>query len=132
MVFTGPTGTEDGLTDIQSIEVELQNEILSEGYLGETTNRRDDIFNGVRGRAEMHLENQAYMEFANRVTDRSQRRTPGVQFNMLASLNFPNGQRVRVLMEDISFGPLPLRVGGRAEYVQGTVEFESATFRFLF
>ena len=34
------------ITDVRSFSAEFQFEASSEGYLGEATNRRDDIFNG--------------------------------------------------------------------------------------
>lgn len=133
ITFNGPEGLEEGLTDVQNFEAEFQEEILTEGYLGETTNRRDDIFNGVSGSAELHVEQAAYFRFVQRVKDRSQRRTPATGvFNILARLSFPNGETVRALFEDVFFGPLPIRVGGRGEYVQVRITWESSDGRFLF
>lgn len=133
ITFNGPGGLEEGLTDIQNFEAEFQEEILTEGYLGETTNRRDDIFNGVSGSAELHIQQAAYYRFVQRVKDRSQRRTPATGvFNILARMSFPNGETVRMLFENVFFGPLPTRVSGRGEYVQVRITFESEDGRFLF
>jgi hypothetical protein len=133
IIFTSPVGVETSLTDITSFEVEPQLEILSEGYLGETTERKDDIFKGVRGRAELHLESQEYFQFVQRVLDRSQRRTAADgKFNVVATLSFPNGQRPRVLLDDVFFGPPPVNVSSREDYVSATVEFECSFVRFLF
>lgn len=134
VTMISPAGTEEsiGSGGVSSFELEFKTEILSEGYLGETTERKDDIFRGVGGRMEFHLDRQSYFQFVQRVTDRSQRRTPAdARFNVLASLTFPNGQRPRILLEDVFFGPLPINVGGRDEYVSATVEFECAQGRFL-
>lgn len=133
VTFTGPNGLEEGLSDVQDLEVELQMEVLTEGYLGETTNRRDDIFNGATGRVNIHLETSEYFRFAERVKNRAQRRDAASgRFDILTSLSFPNGERVRVLFEDAFFGALPLRVGGRGEYVQATINWETSDGRFLF
>lgn len=135
VTVTSPIGTEEsiGAGGVSSFELEFKTEILSEGYLGETTERKDDIFRGVSGRMEIHLERQAYLRFIQRVTDRSQRRTAAdARFNVLVSLQFPNGERPRVLLDDVFFGPLPVNVGARDEYVSATVEFECAQGRFLF
>ncbi len=133
VVFTSPVGQETSLTDITSFEVEPQMEILSEGYLGESTERKDDIFKGARGRMEVHLESQDYFRFVQRIIDRSQRRTPadGV-FSVIATLSFPNGQRPRVLLENVFFGAPPINVASREDYISGTVEFECSGVRFLF
>ena len=37
------------LNDIRSFEVGMQLEVLKEGYLGEFTDRRDDVYRGVTG-----------------------------------------------------------------------------------
>lgn len=129
-----PTGTEQSIGGggISSFEIEFQTEILSEGYLGETTERKDDIFRGVSGRMSFHIDRPGYFAFVRQVTDRSQRRSPAdARFNVLASLEFPSGETSLVLLEDVFFGPLPVNVGGRDEYVEATVEFECAQGRFL-
>ena len=75
--FVGTEGSEEGLTDVQSSESEFQMQILTDGYLGETSDRRDDIFRGASGSISIHLETPQYFAFARRVIDRAQRRTPG-------------------------------------------------------
>lgn len=133
VTFTSPAGTETALSAVQSFEFEVQTEILSEGYLGETTERKDDIFKGTRGRMTIHIENQDYFRFVERVKNRSQRRTPSdARFSAVCAFQLPNGQRPRALLEDLFFGPLPVNVGGRDEYVEATIEFECADVRFFY
>ncbi|MFW6087402.1 MAG: hypothetical protein ACODAG_09365 [Myxococcota bacterium] len=133
VIFSGPAGQEEAFTAVQSWEGEIQLEILSEGYIGEKTNRRDEIFNGMRGRCEVHLEDASYFAFAQRVKDRAQRRAPAAgQFNVVTTYTFPDGDRARVLHEDVHFGALPTSAGGRGEYVTATIEWECADGRFLF
>ncbi|HHH29110.1 MAG TPA: hypothetical protein ENK57_12305 [Polyangiaceae bacterium] len=112
--------------------IEFQFDILTQGLLNETSDRRDDIFRGVRLEMEVQLESGEFTQFINRVKDRAQRRTPASeQFNALMTLVFPNGDRPRVLIEDLSFGSLPIAVGGRDEYVTVRVEAESSEGRFI-
>lgn len=133
VVMVAPSGTVTSLSDVQNLEIEPQTEILSEGYLGESTERKDDIFKGARGKMDVHLEQQAYFRFVQEVIERSQRRTPAAaRFNIICTLAFPNGDRPRVLLEDVFFGSNPLSVGGREEYVSASVEFECSNIRFLF
>jgi hypothetical protein len=133
VVMVAPSGTVTALSDVQNFEMEPMTEILSEGYLGETTERKDDIFKGARGKMDVHMETQDYFRFAQEVIDRSQRRTPAAaRFNVIATLAFPNGERPRVLLEDIFFGPLPTNVGARDEYVSASVDFECSNIRYLF
>lgn len=133
VVMVSPSGTETSLSDVQSFEVEPLMEVLSEGYLGETTERKDDIFKGVRGSMEIHLEDRDFFNFQQAVIDRSQRRSPAeARFNVIATLAFPNGDRVRVLMEDIFFGAPPLSVGSREDYVSVSLDFEASQVAYLF
>lgn len=131
--FVGPTGDEDGLQDVVSFEAELDIEILEEGFLGETANRFDDIYNGTTGRMELQIENRDYFRFQQRVQDRAQRRTPAAgKFNAKASFRFPDGTRVRLTFEDIFFGPLPVRVPSRRDYVTATVQWKCTVIRRVF
>jgi hypothetical protein len=128
--FTGPGGDVSGLDSVLSFEAELDIEILEEGYLGETANRFDDIFNGVSGTVELHLQTTAYFKFTQDVQDRAQRRTPaGGVFNATSTFQFPNGQRARITFEDIFFGPMPLSSPSRKDYVKGTVQWKCSNLR---
>lgn len=114
------------LFDIRSFEVALIEEILNEGYLGETTNRRDSIFRGVRGRFEAHVENADFLRFYTAVVDKGRRRIAGTTINVKVTLNFPNGDRPRILIPDIEFGDLPLNFGSRSDYGTASIDFEAA------
>lgn len=133
ITFTSPTGTVTALNAVQSFEFELQTEILSEGYLGETTERKDDVFKGVRGRMEVHIDSQDYFRFIDQVKQRSQRRTAAdAQFTATCAFNMPNGQRPRALLADLFFGAMPVNAGSRDEFVSATIEFECSEVRFFY
>lgn len=112
------------LVDIKSLETEDQLEIIKEGYLGETTDRRDMVYRGFSGRLEAHIENRQYLDFRQAMVDKARRRTPGARVNIRTTLAFPGGPRVRIVLKDVSFGPMPLNIGGRAEYVTVSLTFE--------
>lgn len=131
--FTNPDGDQEGLQDVLNFEAELDIETLSEGYLGETADRFDDIYHGVSGQVEIHMETDDYFRFAERVQDRAERRTPASgSFSATASFGFPNGQRPRITFENIFFGPLPVRAGGRGEYVSATIQWKCERLRRVF
>ena len=112
IIMTGPEGREGGIIDVQSFEASFKVELKAEGYLGETTQRYDEIFNGVEGRLELHLENDHYFEFMRRVQNRAQRRESAEgQFNIMVSLAFPSDGRKRILLEDVFFGEQPIVSG---------------------
>ena len=116
--FTDPDGDVDNLGDLKSFNAELDMEILQEGYLGETADQYDDIYHGVGGDCELHMPNTTWFRFSEKVTDRAERRTAAAgKFSVTSSFQFPSGERPRLTFEDIFFGPLPINVGSRTEYV---------------
>lgn len=131
-VFTSPDGDES-VGDVKSFEAELDIQILEEGYLNETANRFDDIYNGVSGSIELHIESPDYFRFTQKVQDRAQRRTSAEgKFSVTSTFKFPSGARFRLTFEDIFFGPLPLRAPSRGEYVTVTVAWKGSTLRRVF
>lgn len=114
------------ITDIRSFELSFQNEILKEGYLGETTDRRDSVFRGISARMSLHIENQDILALFQQIVDKSRRRVPGLQINIKVTLNFPNGQRPRVMIPDVEFGELPLNFGSRSDYGEVSLSMEAA------
>jgi hypothetical protein len=122
---------QDTFTDIRSFEITAQLDILKEGYIGETTDRRDEIFRGVSGRMVLHIEDQSFLDFFASVVNRARRREPGTKINIKATLNFPSGQRPRVLLSDVKFGALPLNFGSRGDYGEINLEFETENFDYI-
>jgi len=129
MVVNG--AAQDTITDVRSFEITLKTELLEEGYLGETTNRYDEIFKGISGKLDLHFENQDIFTFFQSVTDRARRREPGTKINIKATLNFPNGQRPRVAINDCFFGPFPISFGSRQDYGSTSIEFAASDFRVI-
>lgn len=119
------------LTDVKSFDVEFQMDVMKEGYLGEFTDRRDDMFKGISGKIEFHIENNAPFDFINAVVQRSQSRVKGTQFNVQSTINLPNGQVKRLLVNDIFFSNIPVNVSGRSDYVVYSLPYEAAEGKFL-
>jgi len=119
------------LTDVKSFDVEFQMDVMKEGYLGEFTDRRDDMFKGISGKIEFHIENNAPFDFINAIVQRSQSRVKGTQFNVQSSINLPNGQVKRLLVNDIFFSNVPVNVSGRSDYVTYSLPYEAAEGKFL-
>ncbi len=125
-------GREESLGDVVSATIEFQLDILTQGLLNETSDRRDDIFRGVRLEMEVQLERGDFTDLVNRIKDRAQRRAPASdQFDALMTLEMPNGDRPRISVENLFFGSIPIAVGGRDEYVTVRIEAESNEGRFI-
>ena len=116
------------ITTIRSLEVAALLEILTEGYLGETTDRRDSVYRGYRGSIDIHFESREPLDFMRRLVDKARRRTAGARVNCKATFNIPGSDRVRVLLKDLAFGEIPIGFGGRAEYGTIGLSFEGEDF----
>lgn len=119
------------IRDIQSMDMEASLEILSEGYLGETTDRKDEKYNGYSGSLAMHFSNPDILDLTRRIIDRARRREPGLKINVKTTLQFPNGVRTRVMLKDCFFGAIPMSFGGRGEYGSITLPFEGSDYSVL-
>lgn len=116
----------DSITDA---EVTFDLEILEEGYLGETSNRFDAIFNGMSIKLTGHLTNKQFIDFTQAVVARAQRRQGGaVQIDIATTLVFPGGDLVNIAIPDIQLGGVPFSDGGREEYVEWTLEGKASEF----
>ena len=117
---------QDQLTAFKSAELSFQTEVLTEGYLGETTDRRDTIFKGVKGSLELVVSSPQIFGLITAIIERARRRTPGLVVNIKMVINFPDGRRVRILVPDCAFGELPIGFGSRSDYGATTIPFEAA------
>lgn len=126
ILITNAGELEDTLTDIQNFNMELELETKAMGYLGEKTNRQDSIFNGVKFDFEIHVHTEDVWSFLQSLHDKAQRITPDVVFNITGVFTYPNGDQPEILLNDVSFGAVPVNIGSRGDYVkfkmQGTCE----------
>ena len=107
---------------IKSFSFTYELELKSEGYLGETSERKDSVFKGVKMDMELHTNNHRILGLVKTAVDKAKRRTPGIRINMKCSMTWPNGDVARVTFPDVEFGPFPFSVGSRADYVNVKVE----------
>lgn len=114
------------ITTIKSFEMTWQLEKSSEGFLGETTDRKDSVFKGISGSLDMQLENADAFGLVVKIVDKARRRTPGTKINIKTTLNFPNGDRPRIMIPNVEFGDIPLNLGGRTEFVTMKLDFEAS------
>lgn len=119
------------IADVRSFEMEAQLEILKEGYLGETTDRRDSVYRGYSGHVELHFEDRGIIDFARRLIDKARRRVAGARVNMKVTLVFPEGDRVRVVLKDLAFGAIPIGFGSRSDYGTISLSFEGEDFNVI-
>lgn len=128
LIITSSGDLEAELTDIKSCEFTPQFEIKEEGYLGETTNRTDEVYNGVKGSITMHIHSGDAFDFIQKVKDRAQRKTPDVQFNIGGIFVFPNGEIRTISVPDAHFGAVPISTNDRGDYTELKYEFAADDF----
>lgn len=121
------------ITAIKSFSLEVSTRILTDQFLGETTVRKDDIYDGVRGSLVLQPESQDALILQEAIRDRAQRRVAqgAAQINIAARLEFPNGERPLVIVNDAKFGPMPLGVGARDAYVDLSLNFEADDYNLV-
>lgn len=128
IVVTTAGNLEDTLTDIQDFNLEAEFEIKSVGYLGEKTNRKDEVYNGCKFDLSLHLHKQRWFSFQKQIKDRAQRITPDLKFNITGVFAFPNGETPTCRIPDAKFGPQPLSVSARGDYVKVKLAGEASDF----
>src|SRR5574338_377808 len=67
---------EDTITAIKSFELTDVYQTISQGYLGEKTDRKDYIFNGSKFTMEVHLSRKQWWVLKRAIKDKAQRKTP--------------------------------------------------------
>jgi hypothetical protein len=122
IIFTRGGSLEDTLTNTKDFEFEPKLEIKEQGFLGEKTNRHDDIFNGAKFTGTIQLTTQDWFKYQKAIIDRATRRTPDVVFNITAVMEFPNGDTPTVMLPDVKFGPQPGGIRSRGDYVEVKIE----------
>lgn len=126
IVADGKTRT---FTDIQSADFSSETETLAEGYLGEKSDRYDEIYKGYSGSVSMHNSSDEILDFLSLIKDRAQRRTPGIVINVKMTLAFPSGLRRRIIMQDAFFDASGISFGSRTDYGSTSIPFKGSEWR---
>jgi hypothetical protein len=118
---------EDEITAIVDFNDSTDLEIIAKGYLGEKTNRQDDILNGYSGSLTFHLQTQSWYTLKAKIESRAKREQPDLQFNLSKTLFFPNGQTPSITFVDVKFGKIDEKAGSRADYASVTIPWATDT-----
>lgn len=117
------------ITAIKNFTFQTDQRILSEGYLGETAQRQDEIFDGTSGSFLVHPEDQVPFELQRLIADRSQRRIAvDEEVNATFRVNFPNGQAPKITLPDMHFDPIPFNVGNRDAYTEMSFSYKTSSY----
>jgi len=113
----------NSIDSISTFNDQVALELKEEGYLGEVVNRFDEILNGFGGDFEFHVTRGDWNDLVQAIIDRAQRRTPDVQFNVIRTDFYPNGDSVTYTYTNVFWGPVPTAVPSRGDYVRPRMEF---------
>lgn len=108
-------------TAVESLTITPNIEKLQKGYLGDSSDRLDEIYKGCSFDFSMDPEGGEMFKLIDTIIDRAARRTAqsAVHINIIATFSFPNGQRIRWTLPDVKFQDIPVSIGGRDQYVNG-------------
>lgn len=130
--LTSPGGLEESITKIKECTFTFDLETIQEQYLSETADQFDDIFRGVTVELTFDLTSAAVYKVVQRLIDRAQRRTPySEKFSVMSSLQFPTGERLRMLFPNLKTGEVPTAFGGRDEYGEVKLTLKGSSYRKL-
>ena len=124
IIFVAGGAYQDTLTDTTDFEFGPKLELKEQGFLGETNNRHDEIYNGIKFSGTLQLHTQDWFTMQQSIISRARRQTPDVEFNISAVLSFPNGNTPTILINDAKFGPQTQQIRSRGDYV--TVKIDGA------
>ena len=110
-------GAVSSLTDIRSFSLTPKFKKLEEQYLGETSMRYDELFDGVDFDMELHIEDPGVMDFVSLVRARAVDRTSKTVVNINAKIQYAGGANKNVVLQDCFFENMPVNVGSRSDYV---------------
>lgn len=97
-----------------------------DGFLGERTNRYDEIFNGYDGTMSLQVSNQGWMTLQAAMKAKAKRLTPDIIFDIIRIDNYPNGQSPTRTYGDVHWGPMPSSVASRGDFVTVDLDFSSS------
>lgn len=111
------------ITDITDFEGTEKFRKLEQGYLGQTSNQHDDIYDGFDGTMTLHMYSGQWFDIEARIKARAKREEPDLVFNATAVFLYPSGETRRKFMPDIKFGPANARASARGDYVAVKIDF---------
>lgn len=131
LFITIDSTTLDEITAIASFSVTWKFTTKTEEYVGETTPRKDDFFEGLSGQIEFHGETSQALTLIQAIQARAQNRSISTKIKCQSTIQFPNGERAIINIANMFFGDIPMNVPSRTEYVKFTLSWEAENGRIV-
>lgn len=117
------------ISAIKAFTFETRQRIITEGYLGETAQRQDEIFDEVGGSFSVHPEGTDILQLQKTIADRARARTANpTQVSASFRVSFPQGTIARIVIPDMKFDPIPFNVSGRDAYVDMSFTYKATQY----
>ncbi len=106
------------ITAIGSMNSTVDLEVKQDAFLGEPTDRFDNVMHGHSGDAEFQLESSGWVAFQEAIISRADRSQPDLVFNVVETENYPNGDSVITTFTDVAFGANVKSIASRTDFVK--------------
>lgn len=116
---------------IKSFDITWKMTIKSEEYIGETSPRKDDFFEGLSGKIELDMEDTDVLTLIQTIQTRAQNRAISTKIGIKSTLQFPDGDRAIINVPDAFFGDIPVSFGSRTDYGKVTLSWEASNGRIV-
>ncbi len=116
---------------VVSLEYTPKQEIMEQGFLGETTNRHDEVYKGCSGTLTLQFSDKSVNKFIRDLNDRSRRAVAQFKVNITAVENYPDGDVGKLLFPDVKFGGQAKSYGSRDSYGQITLPWACDDYKVL-
>lgn len=115
----------------KSFDITWKMTIKSEEYIGETSPRKDDFFEGLSGKIELDMEDTDVLTLIQTIQTRAQNRAISTKIGIKSTLQFPDGDRAIINVPDAFFGDIPVSFGSRTDYGKVTLSWEASNGRIV-
>lgn len=101
--------------------------LLEDGFLGEVTNRFDEILDGFGGDFSMQTTSSGWIALEQAIIRRATREDPTLIFNIVKTDLYADGSSIIKVFTDVKWGEMPTKVGGRGEFAKISANFKCST-----
>lgn len=122
---------ESSLTSVKDFSIQFDIDVLSNGYIGETTERKDEIFKGVSGKVTLDWTDPGVVTFQDNLVKRARRELPYFSVNILTTITDSSGSTKRIIIPDAFFENPDANMGGRDNYMETTLTFQASEYVIL-
>lgn len=116
----------DQIDSVGSLNENTDLEIKQDGFLGEASDRYDQVLHGHGFDLEFQLTSAQWYRFRLAILDKAARRIPDLVFNVVVAELYANGDNAVTTYPNVSWGAMPKTTPSRADFVKVKVEGKSS------